>query len=82
MTIELGQVLTIILGLLVGATQAIGVKALFRLVDRLDQIREHLAQLNGSVRRCDSLRVAHEEEAKRLDNELRNRIAHLEREHA
>jgi hypothetical protein len=59
--------------------QAIMVIAAFRLLDSLEAIRNHLAALNGSVKKCDSLREQHAQDQVRETDRIEDRLMYLER---
>ena len=60
-------------------TQAVGVKAAFRLADALVDIRKHLAMLNGKVNTCASLREEHVKVDDHRHDMVEERLLHLER---
>lgn len=64
---------------IVALTQVIGVRCLFRTVDRLNTIRDHLATLNGRVGTCETSRAAHDANDKEKHESCEARLHDVEK---
>lgn len=75
---ELKEIINL-LQMLVVPVLTYGLYRLARIDDALGDIREHLAKLNGSVGKCDALRVAHEDSDEKRHDHCEDRIKDVER---
>lgn len=64
---------------LVALLQIIGVIVLFRGVDALVDIRNHLAKLNGRIGTCEGLREAHEKHDHDKHDDCEGRLRDVEK---
>lgn len=64
---------------LVVIINAVGVKAMFRLADRLTEIRDHLAVLNGRVGKLEALQEKLEQDNNNYHAQCIDRLTYLER---
>ena len=78
MTMTWTEIITL-LQVLVVPVLTYGLYRLARIDDALGDIREHLANLNGSVGKCDALRIAHEDSDEKRHNQCEQRLETIQR---